>query len=327
MKRKKIVKIGLLSLCTYLVVCFLITAFGAVHMVIQNKYSRDIESGKNRVEVLKERNVQVEHNIYTEQEIEEDATKGTTKLFYVPSDNQTSNKYVILLPGGAYSEADPYKVAMPTAVLLNNEGYNCFVLEYRTKNNIEEKYAPLEDVARAITYINSNKTTFNVDSDNYMIVGFSAGGHLAGLWGSKDMGYTKYNLDKPKTVCLVYPWSSLGGNVCINGNVVDTLVDSVAQSIGVKNFMGHNKYSNEEAKNLALQYHIDEDYPDTYIMQGKADFLVKYYVHSNVLTKALKEKDVYVKESLKDGVNHGVGIGLNTSAEGWIKEALEVFKR
>lgn len=45
---------------------------------------------------------------------------------------------------------------------------------------------PIEDVARAMKYIIENYSELYIS--DYLLMGFSAGGHLAGIWATKQ-GY------------------------------------------------------------------------------------------------------------------------------------------
>lgn len=85
---------------------------------------------------------------------------------------------ILVLPGGGYTmcsdrEADP--VALPYLAA----GYQVFILRYGVGRNAIWP-APLEDYENAMKLIRSNAETWALYTDKIAVIGFSAGGHLAG---------------------------------------------------------------------------------------------------------------------------------------------------
>lgn len=68
--------------------------------------------------------------------------------------------------------------------------------------------APQEDVAAILSFVFSHAEKWQVDTENYAVCGFSAGGHVAGCWGAAKLGYEKYGLPKPAalTAALADGW-------------------------------------------------------------------------------------------------------------------------
>lgn len=66
----------------------------------------------------------------------------------------------------------------PIAQELNRLGYAAFVLQYRTGEYAQQP-APQEDIARAVQFILDHGDEFQVDTDSYAVMGFSAGGQQA----------------------------------------------------------------------------------------------------------------------------------------------------
>lgn len=100
---------------------------------------------------------------------------------YLPKERATHTG-VIILPGGGYSHLALDHEGKQVAQWLNNLGVAAFVVEYR--------FAPyhhpieLDDAKRAMRYVRSHSTEFNIASDRIGIWGFSAGGHLASTVGT-----------------------------------------------------------------------------------------------------------------------------------------------
>lgn len=85
---------------------------------------------------------------------------------------------ILILPGGGYQycsdqEADP--VAMPYL----KAGFQVFILRYSVKENAQWPN-PLDDYEQAMERIRANHDTWHLYKDKVAVIGFSAGGHLAG---------------------------------------------------------------------------------------------------------------------------------------------------
>ncbi|KAF1303126.1 alpha/beta hydrolase [Enterococcus sp. JM9B] len=123
---------------------------------------------------------------------------------------------VLILPGGGYqicsdTEADP--VAMPYLTA----GYQAFILRYSVEKN-QQWPNPLEDYEQAMALIRERQVEWHVDSQKIAVIGFSAGGHLAGCAATMArhrpnaavLGYSlltedvkKYSKDAPNVVAAV----------------------------------------------------------------------------------------------------------------------------
>lgn len=88
----------------------------------------------------------------------------------------------LLCPGGAYRTCDESE-AKPVAKVLNDLGYNAFILRY----SVGKHFAwprPLEDFDRAMEYLMEHAEELSVDPKYIVAAGFSAGGHVASTAGS-----------------------------------------------------------------------------------------------------------------------------------------------
>ena len=54
-------------------------------------------------------------------------------------------------------------------------------------------------------YITGHAQQFGVQTESYALIGYSSGGHLAGLFASDALGYKNYGLPKPGAVILRIP--------------------------------------------------------------------------------------------------------------------------
>ena len=70
---------------------------------------------------------------------------------------------------------------------------------------------------------------------------------------------------------------------------------------------------------------VTADYPPTYIWCGDADQTVKPE-NTRRMAAALERAGVPYRCEIFPGVDHGVGPGTETAAEGWIDHAVEFWK-
>ena len=293
-------------------------------MTSQNKTARNVEIGQKRFNEIKKKGIKCEYSLYSKKEIEKDPNLEKAKLYYFPNLSGEKTNYAIIAPGGGYFECDVNKVAFPCAATMNKLGYTAFVLAYRY-GKYSSKYAPIKDMAKAIKFITDKVDEFNIKTENYLCVGYSAGGNLVGNFASKDLGYKKYKVNRPKALALVYPWININGPVPITGNPFQELLSLVEQIVGNKYLLGNNS-TEEERKNICVQNHVDKDYPATYLIHGDHDFVVPHKQNAEIMVQALKDSKVSYKYRLAKGLNHGFGLGVGTTAEGWVKEAVNFWQ-
>jgi acetyl esterase/lipase len=88
---------------------------------------------------------------------------------------------VLVAGGGGYFRIQLKKESTPAAEWLAAQGFTVFELIYRLPNDGWEATAPFMDAQRAMKIIRTRAGEFGVDPGKIGIMGFSAGGHLAGF--------------------------------------------------------------------------------------------------------------------------------------------------
>ena len=93
---------------------------------------------------------------------------------------------VVICPGGAYRWLSP-REGEPVALQFFAEGYQTFVLQYTVGEGASE-LCPLRQLGEALRQIRQNAESLRIQPEHIAVLGFSAGGHLAGslacLWQS-----------------------------------------------------------------------------------------------------------------------------------------------
>lgn len=268
----------------------------------------DIAFGLNRLLELTDNKYL--YNVYSESEIKKCKEKKDVVLFHFPAKSSTKG-FALIIAGGGYTSVCSLAEGFPIAAKLNELGITAFVLNYRTKK-LKLFPRPLDDVAAALTFISKNASMFDVDQNNYMTFGFSAGGHLAGMWGTRSQGYGKYGFSKPLLSCLGYP-------------LVSTTKMSKDMPFYVKLFLravlvglvgGKKKEELTQIDDL-----VDRDYSPCYIVHSKDDPMVSP-MQTQSLCDSLNKYGVKYKVEWQEKGGHGFGLGTKDEICGWVERAV-----
>lgn len=273
---------------------------------------KDIIYGLYRLQEVAQSGVQYVYPLYGPEETAADPELQMGQLYYLPARERKYRAFALLMAGGAYGAVCTMGESLPVAARLNELGVTCFCLNYRTA--APESFAaglmpkPLDDVAAAWRLIRANAARFDVDPACYAAGGFSAGGHLAAMWGTAHMGARKYDLPNPKLLLLAYPMVSL------EAFQASPVTDYIKTGL-----LG-NGYAEEDVRRYSVHRHIDSAYPPVYLVMSLDDGTVALR-HSQDLERVLHSAGVpSVMERVGSG-GHGFGLGSATPADGWVERA------
>lgn len=230
------------------------------------------------------------------------------ELKFYPAPGGERTPFALICPGGGYACVMSCIEGKPIAKALNERGYSAFVLRYRCKERA--KYpSPLVDIARAVKEILSHADGYNVDTRNYAVFGFSAGGHLSAMYGVETLGWGKFNLPRPGVLVLSYPVITMGEKTHTGSR---------------DNLLGKSP-SAEEIRRCSVEKRIGENYPPTFLWCGDADKTVDPD-NSKMLDTVLSAHHVPHKLTIYPGVDHGVGLGKGLACENWLDEAVRFWE-
>lgn len=308
----------------YLILTFVFTVYSIARMFYFEHISNDVKGGRNRMKELVANGHFVQMPVYSMEDMSADKHKRDVRLMYFPADEPRDNRFVMILPGGGYAHVCLKQEGYPVAAALNRMGINAFVLEYRTGRDCAP-YAPMIDLGEALKLIKNNSEKFNVTMDGYALMGFSAGGNLAGIFSSHKYGYLDFGLPKPKALILGYPWT------CVNDwlhhpywNIWIGLMGVWLSNRGSYFMFGIRKIR-KGREMLDVKNYIGEDYPKTFMYSGSWDVLVPASRHADVFDAALTAKGVRHIYEKYFGLPHGIGLGKRTKASGWLRQAVEFW--
>lgn len=256
--------------------------------------------------------------VYSKEEIAEDQEREHCNILFFPSEVKNSDKpFVIVIAGGAYTMVCSLLEGYPVARRFNELGYPAFVLNYRINNENGLFPKPLEDIAHALQYIYNHHDRFGLKKEHdYIIGGFSAGGHISAEWGTDNEGFLKYGLPAPKAVYLGY--AAISSRFFISD-------DERAMVAFRESIVGRN-YNDEMEERFSADLHVHAQYPPAYIVYNADDNMVVPNLHSKFMKEALDKAGI--KNIVEEGETggHGFGCGFHTSVEGWIDRAAEFFE-
>ena len=146
---------------------------------------------------------------------------------YLPPKEIATGASVIICPGGGHRELVFNAEGKEAAAFLNSIGVTAFVLKYRLFREEGSPYKeehPKQDIFRAMRLVRSRATEFNIDTARIGVMGFSAGGEVAG-WVSYYYNDKNFkNADaidrltaRPAFQVLIYP-----GPGAVPGSVAST---------------------------------------------------------------------------------------------------------
>ncbi|WP_296405893.1 alpha/beta hydrolase [Psychrobacter sp.] len=244
--------------------------------------------------------------------IEEKNSKGAIShvamprlLVYKPS--KSNHKAILVISGGGYRREEQGKEAIPAAKWFTNRGYTVFNLIYRLPiDGWNSKLVPFADGQRALRIIHQKANDY--DYKQIGVMGFSAGGHLAGILAVTEHNFylPQDEIDsysaRPDFVALIYPVVSMESG----GQRTQTY----------KQLIGDN-HSLDLEKSLSIEQWVTRDTPPMFIAHAKDDPIASVD-DSIALDEQLKKH--HVKHTLvlfKEG-GHGWGLGkAGTTTMAW----------
>ena len=224
--------------------------------------------------------------------------------------------YALIIPGGSFITTFSVTEGFPIAAKLNEMGYSAFVLSYQI-DGVGLMPRPLDDIAAALKYIDSNAKALHAKPGDYFAAGFSAGAAIDSLWGTKQVGYAKYGLNRPRALFTIYGPINRGKNPPLPGHTYD---DGLRVCFGI--LPDGLVLDGITQKPYYADDMLDEDYPPSFIGGCSDDPLVNPQ-HWYGLKAALDRCGVKSVLEVGEHGGHGYGLGRNTDVRGWIERAVD----
>ena len=136
-----------------------------------------------------------------------------TLTIFEPQRAHANGSAVVVLPGGAYVNLAANLEGRQVADWFTARGFRAFILSYRLSSNGYLLPVPLLDARRAVQTVRARALDYHIDPNRIVVIGFSAGGHLAALSGTQFVAGNPDAEDpidrassRPDYLVLGYPW-------------------------------------------------------------------------------------------------------------------------
>lgn len=194
--------------------------------------------------------------------------KGREDIYYNPTANKPT-PVVFNIHGGGWNHGT--KETQTGFSTWFKMGFAVANVEYRLT---QEGTAPaaVEDVRAALLYVVEHAKELNIDPHKIVIMGGSAGGHLAMMAGFLDKNNQfdgQYKHVKNFTIQAVVDKYGIA-------DVWDWAYGKVVSSRSAKNWLGNKANDEAFAKSMSPIYHVNKNTPPVFIVHGDADPTVPY---------------------------------------------------
>jgi acetyl esterase/lipase len=136
-----------------------------------------------------------------------------TLTIFDPQPGHDTGSAVVVLPGGAYHGLAGNLEGRQVADWFTSRGFRAFILSYRLPANGYPLPIPLLDARRAIQTVRARARDYTIAPNRIVLIGFSAGGHLAALAATQPVAGNPDADDpidrassRPDYLVLGYPW-------------------------------------------------------------------------------------------------------------------------
>ena len=208
---------------------------------------------------------------------------------------------ILIIPGGGYRWVVMDKEGFEGARHFAGAGAAVYVLRYRLPHQgwAAGPETPLQDAQRAMRLIRARAADDGVDPARVMVMGFSAGGHLAGLLAARFDAPVYEPIDtadtgsaRPDAAALIYP--------------VATFTNPYAHQGSRTNMLGESP-SEVDIAAWSLENLVRPDMPPVFLMHAADDAAVPVE-NAIVLHSALRAEGVPVALHVFEAGGHGFGL-------------------
>lgn len=203
-------------------------------------------------------------------------------LTYFPVPEGIEIKGVVLIcAGGAFQYRSDWNEGSPVAEELSKLGYQSFVLDYRLLPYTQEEGAL--DLARAVRFVRYHAQEYGIDEQDIAVMGFSAGGILAGKMLRNFDGTVSPTVIDPDYI----------------PDALDEVSADVAADGMIYSFYGRLSLGTTDVESLR-----EADLPPTFYCYGTRDSFYEQFLAN---ADAVEEAGTPVERIQLDGMPHGFG--------------------
>ena len=225
---------------------------------------------------------------------------------YMPTSLGTAPTLAVWVHGGAWMRGSKNETLSKNGNLvasLLNEGVAVAAVNYRLSGEAIYPAAP-NDINDAINFLVDNSDNLKLSADHVIMMGRSAGGHLASLLTTSNNDDVPFLNVKPRYhVIGMVDFFGPSDLVALRGN--SGKVDHDAPDAAEAQFLGESPLVNEAlAREASPTSYIDNETPPFIIFHGLDDGVVPA-TQSELLSRRLDQFDVPNELFLAKGKRHG----------------------
>ena len=232
---------------------------------------------------------------------------------YLPEKTEKS-ALVVWIHGGGWQKGSKKDCKLNW---LTEHGYSVASISYRL-SQVAKFPAQLHDCKGAIRWLRANSSKYGFETNDIIVAGSSAGGHLAALVGTTSgnerlEGEVGGNLTQPSSVSAIIDYYGPTDFI-----LRSKTQPSRANEVGsvVYNLLGGGADKKVELAKLAsAAHHVTKDDPPLLIFHGDKDNTV-LIDQSEAIIKAYKSKGLSVRMNVLPGKKHGGAVRQSRSLLG-----------
>ena len=197
-----------------------------------------------------------------------DGWKGREDVYYNPASTKPT-PVIFNIHGGGWNHG--VKEQQGGCNTFFKVGFAVVNIEYRLTSQAKAP-AAVEDVRAAILYIVQHAKEYNIDPNKIVVMGGSAGGHLAlmgGLLQNQNIFDGQYKNVKNFTIAAIIDKYGIT-------DVWDWAYGKNITSKSATNWLGDKAKDSVFAKSVSPIYYVKKTSPPTFIVHGDADPTVPY---------------------------------------------------
>lgn len=240
---------------------------------------------------------------YFEHKLKTPLTSDARLICYIPDNSEEiephrKRRVIIICPGGSYAKTSDREAEPIALELLSMDCAVCILRYSCAPRRFPKAFCEL---AQSVLFLKENAERFNIDEGKILVMGFSAGGHLAACLGIipdelEKLGYDE-KLIRPAGMILCYPVIT-SGRYWHQGSFENLLGDELM----------------ERSSAFSLEKRVNDKTPKAFIWQTFADRTVPVQ-NSLLLAEALSENAIPFELHVYPKGKHGLGLGTKISAK------------
>jgi acetyl esterase/lipase len=215
----------------------------------------------------------------------------------------------VVIAGGGYAHIEAGMESTPACQWLQASGTTAFELIYRLPENGWPALAPFQDGQRAMRIVRSRAAAYGIDATRIGVIGFSAGGHLAGMTAVRPVAQLYPPVDAADTVSarpdfagMIYP--------------VLTMMPPFDHTHSRREILAPNP-SATESEAWSVERQVDAHTPPLFLAQA-ADDPISPIDNSLLMFGALRAAHIPAELHVFQSGGHGWGMGRpGTEVRAW----------